>query len=98
MRPLPTAKDTAGRSRAFQFEKLKSILVCPKSRADLVLDESALVSTCSDVRLRYTILEGIPRLLVDEAEQLSVEAWSAVMTRHGRDSGTGQLNSAQRAG
>lgn len=73
----------------FEFEKLKSILVCPKSHAELVMDDSALVSTCSNVRLRYTILEGIPRLLVEEAEQLSLEAWAAVMTRHGRDSGTG---------
>lgn len=74
---------------AFEYEKLKDILVCPKSRADLVLDNSSLVSTCATVRLKYTILEGIPRLLVDEAEQLSVAAWEDVMKRHGRDATTG---------
>ena len=81
---------------AFEYEKLKDILVCPKSRADLVLDDSSLVSTCARVRLKYTILEGIPRLLVDEAEQLSVEAWEAVMKRHGRDLTTGLLTTGMK--
>ena len=69
---------------AFDFEKSRSYLVCPKCHADLVLDGDSLVCTNPDVRLRYPILEDIPRLLVDEAEELSPEAWKAVMLRAGR--------------
>ena len=68
----------------FNFEKSRSYLVCPRCHADLVLDGDSLVCTNPDVRLRYPILEDIPRLLVEEAEQLSPDAWAAVMQRAGR--------------
>ena len=69
---------------AFNFEKSRSYLVCPKCHADLVLDGDSLVCTNPDVRLRYPILEDIPRLLADEAEVLSPDSWKAVMQRAGR--------------
>jgi uncharacterized protein YbaR (Trm112 family) len=68
----------------FNFEKSKSYLVCPKSHSELVADGQSLVCTDPDVRLRYPILEDIPRLLVDEAEELTPDAWNAVMQRAGR--------------
>jgi len=69
---------------AFNFDSCRGYLVCPKCHAELVQDGDALVCTNSEVRLRYPILEDIPRLLVDEAEVLSPEAWQAVMQRAGK--------------
>lgn len=69
---------------AFNFEKSHSYLVCPKCHADLVLDGDSLVCTNPDVRLRYPILEDIPRLLADEAEELAPDEWKVVMQRTGR--------------
>jgi uncharacterized protein YbaR (Trm112 family) len=63
------------------------LLVCPLSRADLVLDGETLVSTDPATRRRYRIDDGIPVLLIDEAEELDPEAWRAIMERHGRVSG-----------
>jgi len=68
----------------FNFEKSKSYLVCPKCHSDLVPDGESLVCTNPDVRLRYPILEDIPRLLVEEAEELTPDAWAAAMQRAGR--------------
>ncbi len=69
----------------FNFEKSRSYLVCPKCHSDLVLDGDALICTSADERLKYPILEDIPRLLVDEAEELTSEAWQAAMQRAGRN-------------
>ena len=69
---------------AFDFAKSQQFLVCPRSRAPLVQDGDSLVCTNPDVRLKYPILEDIPRLLVDEAEELTPEAWQAVMQRVAR--------------
>lgn len=70
---------------AFDFAKSQQFLVCPKSRAPLVQDGDSLVCTNPDVRLKYPILEDIPRLLVDEAQELTLDAWQAAMKRAGRD-------------
>lgn len=78
---------------AFDFEKVRSILVCPRSRCDLVQDGDALVSTSPEVRLRFPIVDDIPRLLVEEAQQLTPEAWSSIMQQAGRDPRTGLLSS-----
>ena len=69
----------------FNFEKSRSYLVCPKCHSDLVQDGDSLVCTNPDVRLRYPILEDIPRLLVDEAEVLTPEVWQSAMQRAGRN-------------
>lgn len=70
----------------FDFEKSRPYLVCPKCHSDLVMDGEALICTNPDVRLSYPILEGIPRLLIDEASQLNPEDWRRVMQRAGRSS------------
>ncbi|MFN8706630.1 MAG: Trm112 family protein [Planctomyces sp.] len=74
----------------FPLETILKMLVCPKSRRPLVIDEQSFVSTCPETRMRYPITDHIPRLLVEEAEQLTPAAWSVIMTRHGRDSKTGK--------
>ncbi len=75
----------------FDYAKVKNILVCPKTKAELVLDEKALISTDPNARLSYPIVDDIPRLLLDEASELNNEQWAAIMTKHGRSATTGQL-------
>ena len=53
---------------SLDFDALRSILVCPKTHAALVTDGQSLVSVDPDTRLRYEIRDGIPIMLVDEAE------------------------------
>ncbi len=60
---------------------LLEILVCPVSHAPLVEVDGALVSTDPDTRLRYRIDGTIPVMLVDEAEEMSVEDWKAALGR-----------------
>jgi hypothetical protein len=64
--------------------ELLELLVCPLSRASLVVDGETLVSTDAATRRRYRIDDGIPVLLVDEGEELEPDAWRAVMERAGR--------------
>ncbi len=65
-------------------KELLDILCCPKTKADLVLDGDTLVSTDKETRLRYRIENDIPVMLIDEAEELSVEDWSEIMKKHGK--------------
>ena len=64
--------------------ELLSILVCPLSHSTLVQDDDTLVSTDPKTRRRYKIIDGIPNMMIDEAEELSESAWKAIMDRHGR--------------
>ncbi|MGQ0720113.1 MAG: Trm112 family protein [Candidatus Eiseniibacteriota bacterium] len=64
--------------------ELLEMLVCPLSRAPLVLDEDTLVSTDPATRRRYRIDDGIPVMLVDESEQLDEATWREILARHGR--------------
>jgi len=65
-------------------KELLEILVCPLSKAPLVLDEDSLVSTDEATRRRYRIDDGIPNMLVEESEELSPEAWREIMKKHGK--------------
>ena len=47
-------------------EKLLEILACPRCKGDLELKENSLI--CNNCKLRYRIEDGIPIMLVDEAE------------------------------
>jgi uncharacterized protein YbaR (Trm112 family) len=49
-------------------EKLLEILACPKCRGDLAYEENQLI--CYKCKLRYRIEDGIPIMLIDEAEPL----------------------------
>lgn len=57
------------------------ILVCPLSHAPLVQDGETLVSTDPKTRRRYKIVDGIPDLLIDDSEELSVAEWKKIMGR-----------------
>lgn len=47
---------------------LAELLVCPVDKADLNEDVEASRLECSECGRRYPIREGIPIMLVDEAE------------------------------
>jgi uncharacterized protein YbaR (Trm112 family) len=65
-------------------KELLDILCCPLTKAELVLDEETLVSTDKATRLRYKIEDNIPIMLIDEAEELSIDEWQEIMTKHGK--------------
>ena len=68
-------------------KEVLDMLVCPLSRAPLVLDGNTLVSTDKDTRRRYRIEEnGIPNMLIEDAEELDPAAWSEIMKKHGKPS------------
>jgi len=50
--------------------ELVSILVCPQCKGTLDLEPDESAFTCSACNLRYPVREGIPVMLVDEAEKI----------------------------
>ena len=48
---------------------LLALLACPVCKQELVYDPAASTLTCPACRLRYRVADGIPNLLVDEAER-----------------------------
>ncbi len=65
-------------------KELLDILVCPLSKAPLVLDGDFLVSTDEKTRRRYRIEDDIPIMLIEESEELDLETWREIMKRHGK--------------
>ncbi len=63
---------------------LLDILVCPESKAPLVLVGDWLYSTDRKTRRRYPIRDGIPIMLIDESETLSTEEFERIMAEAGR--------------
>lgn len=49
-------------------EALAAILVCPVDKADLVEDVEASMLECTMCGRRYPVRDGIPIMLVEEAE------------------------------
>lgn len=52
-------------------EQLLAILACPQCKGLLQYEQDAQGLTCTACRLRYPIREGIPVMLMGEAEKLS---------------------------
>jgi uncharacterized protein YbaR (Trm112 family) len=50
--------------------KLLEILVCPKCKGPLEYDAEESVLVCRACRVRYPVRDGIPVLLLDEAEPI----------------------------
>ncbi len=59
----------------FNFDSVSDILACPQCRGALMCVGESLVCDSEEHRLQFPILDGIPRLLVEEASELSDEAW-----------------------
>ena len=51
-------------------EKLLEILACPKCKGDLNLTEQNDGLICPACKLKYPIREGIPVMLIEEAQSL----------------------------
>lgn len=65
-------------------QDLLSIMCCPETKADLVLEGDFLISTDPGTRRRYKIVNDIPVMLIDESEIMGVEEWNRIMEKHGR--------------
>ncbi len=48
--------------------ELLEVLACPKCKQKVDLDEERSALVCESDRLRYPIVDGIPVMLVEEAE------------------------------
>ncbi len=66
-------------------KELLDILCCPETKADLILEGNYLISTDKSTRRRYRIEDDIPIMLIEESEQISLEEWSEIMKRNGRE-------------
>ncbi len=66
----------------FDYDNLKDILRCPNSLSPLVQDGDSLVCVDPECRLQYSIMDGIPNMLVDDANQLPADEWHDLMSRH----------------
>lgn len=66
-------------------KELLEILCCPETKADLILEGNFLISTDKSTRRRYRIEGNIPIMLIEESEQLSLEEWTEIMKRNGRE-------------
>jgi len=51
-------------------EKLLEILACPKCKGDLEYDRDNEKLICHSCRLAYRIEDGIPIMLIEEAEEI----------------------------
>jgi len=51
-------------------KELLEILACPQCKGDLEYDPEAETLTCNVCRLRYHIEDGIPNMLIEEAEKI----------------------------
>lgn len=50
-------------------KELLDILVCPKCKGPIAPSSDASTLDCAACRLRYPVRDGIPVLLIDEAER-----------------------------
>jgi len=51
-------------------QKLLKILVCPLSKASLIYDKKNQELICYESKLIYSIKDGIPIMVIDEARKL----------------------------
>ena len=61
--------------------QLLEILVCPKSKEPLLYFEAEGFLFCPASRLKYRIEDGIPILLVEEAEELDPASAAELVER-----------------
>ena len=51
-------------------KELMDILACPKCKGEVELEKDGNGIACGACRLRYRVEDGIPIMLIDEAESL----------------------------
>ncbi len=74
----------------FNFAAVQQFVRCPASGAELLPTENALISSDPEHRLRYAIVNGIPNLIVEDAEAMPLADWQELMRQSQRDPETGQ--------
>lgn len=52
-----------------KFKELLEILVCPQCKGKVHLQQKPQVIVCEHCRLVYPVRDGIPVMLIDEAEK-----------------------------
>jgi len=60
--------------------ELLDILACPESKAPLVYFENEGFLFCPKSKLKYPVQDGIPVMLIDEAERVDDAAASKLMS------------------
>ena len=50
-------------------KELLEVLACPKCKGQVELVDGGAALTCAACRLRYPVTDGIPVMLIDEAEK-----------------------------
>ena len=63
--------------------ELLMFLRCPETRAPLIQDGDALVSTHPGSRRRYGVEDGIPNMIVEDSEVMPESDWASLMVEHG---------------
>ncbi len=63
-------------------KNLLDLLVCPETKAKLILHDNFLISTEKESRRKYRIEDDIPILLIDESEILEEAEWQSIMDNH----------------
>lgn len=76
----------------FDYQKVRDILACPKCRVSLMMHNDLLVCANADTRCSYPIVDGIPRLLSEEAGELDVEEWNRAMQQNAGDGPPGKVS------
>ncbi len=61
--------------------ELLDILVCPESKQPLIYFEEDGFLFCPESKLKYRVDDGIPVMLIEEAERLSDEDAQALLAR-----------------
>ncbi len=61
--------------------ELLEILVCPESKRPLIYFEREDFQFCPDSKLKYRVEDGIPVMLIEEAERLTDEQAQALLAR-----------------
>ena len=64
-RSEPRSLREGGRTAVID-EELKAILVCPACKGDLIFEDTRII--CPACRKAYPIRDGIPVMLIDEAQ------------------------------
>ncbi|OIO09820.1 MAG: hypothetical protein AUJ52_05755 [Elusimicrobia bacterium CG1_02_63_36] len=66
--------------------ELLKILACPESKKPLAYFREEGFLFCPDSRLKYPVKDGVPVLIVEEAERLD-EASASTLEKRARESG-----------
>ena len=63
----------------FDLGRLEDLIACPECHAKLVVVDQGLVCAGRECRLSFPVREGIPVLLIDEAETLDEPDWQTTV-------------------